>query len=124
MILVVDDEPGVVETISSALEEVGRPVATAHDGLEAFELLRHGLRPCLTILDLVMPRMNGWELRDEMLADEAMADIPVALLSALSLNEVRQLRVAAVIHKPFELDEVMLLADLHCGGPAQDSAGR
>lgn len=114
MILVVDDEPGIVEAISSVLEDEGHAVATAHDGLAALDLLRDGLRPCLTILDLMMPRMNGWELRESMLADPDLADLPVAVVSALALTEMRQLRLTAVIAKPFRLDQIVQLADRHC----------
>ncbi len=114
MILVVDDEPGIVEAISSVLEDEGHTVATAPDGLAALDLFRDGLRPCLTILDLMMPRMNGWELRESMLADPDLADLPVAVVSALALTEMRQLRLTAVIAKPFRLDQIVQLAGLHC----------
>ena len=114
MILVVDDEPALVEVISSLLEDEGHAVVGAADGLAALDLLRDGLRPCLTILDLMMPRMNGWELRDEMLADPDLAAIPVAIVSALALGEMRQLQVAAVITKPFRLEQILQLVDLHC----------
>lgn len=119
MILVVDDEPAIVEAISSVLEDEGHAVATAHDGLAALDLLRDGLRPCLTILDLMMPRMNGWELRESMLADPALADLPVAVVSALGLTEMRQLRLSAVIAKPFRLDQIVQLADRHCAPPGE-----
>jgi len=114
MILVVDDEPALVDVISSVLEDEGHAVVGAPDGLAALDLLRSGLRPCLTILDLMMPRMNGWELRDMMLADPDLADIPVAVVSALALGEMRQLRLSAVIGKPFRLEQIVQLADRHC----------
>ena len=123
MILVVDDEPGIVEAISSVLEDEGHEVATASDGLAALDLLRDGLRPCLTILDLMMPRMNGWELRDAMLSDPDLADLPVAVVSALAPSEVRQLRLTAVIAKPFRLDHIIQLADRHCDPDTEIGSG-
>jgi len=82
--------------------------------MAALDLLRDGLRPCLTILDLMMPRMNGWELRESMLADPDLADLPVAVVSALAVAEMRQLRLAGVISKPFQLEEIVQLAERHC----------
>ncbi|MGI8999041.1 MAG: response regulator [Candidatus Limnocylindria bacterium] len=114
MILLVDDEPAILEAISSVLEDEGHAVATAGDGMAALDLLRNGLRPCLTILDLMMPRMNGWELRESMLADPDLADLPVAVVSALAVAGMRQLRLAGVISKPFQLEELVQLAERHC----------
>jgi CheY-like chemotaxis protein len=114
VILVVDDEPAILEAISSILEEEGHPVASAHDGAAAYDLLRGGLRPCLAILDLMMPRMNGWELREAMLEDPDLADIPVAVVSALSVTSPAKLQLAAVIPKPFQLDQIIELAEAYC----------
>ena len=84
MILVVDDEPAMVEVIRSVLQDEGHAVATAPDGLAALEYLRDAPAPCSAILDLMMPRMNGLELRAAMLAEPSMADIPVAIVSAFA----------------------------------------
>lgn len=115
MILIVDDEPALVEAISSVLEDEGHAVTIAADGRAALGLLRDGLRPCLAILDLMMPHMDGWELRETMLADPSLADIPVAVVSALARGEMRQLRPVAVIKKPFALTQIVELANRHCG---------
>lgn len=117
MILVVDDEPSLVEAISSVLEDEGYSVTTARDGLAALHALHDGLRPCLAILDLMMPTMSGWELRAAMLADPALADIPVAIVSAFARGEMNMLRPTAIIQKPFELREIVELADRYCGSP-------
>lgn len=115
MILVVDDEPSLVEAISSILEDEGYSVATARDGLTALRALHDGLRPCLAILDLMMPTMSGWELRAAMLADPRLAEIPVAIASAFTRSDMSQLQPTAVIQKPFELSEIVELADRFCG---------
>jgi CheY-like chemotaxis protein len=115
MILVVDDEPALVEVISSVLEDEGHEVTTAPDGAAALAILLSGVRPCLTILDLMMPRMSGWELRERMLAEPELASIPVAIASAYATGELDTLQPAAVIHKPFQLEDLIELAARHCG---------
>jgi two-component system chemotaxis response regulator CheY len=117
VILVVDDEPSLVEAISSVLEDEGYSVTSAHDGIAALRALHDGLRPCLAILDLMMPAMNGWELRAAMLADPTLADIPVAIVSAFARGEMSTLQASAVLQKPFELSEIVQLADRYCGPP-------
>ena len=117
MILVVDDEPSLAEAMSSVLEDEGYAVTTAADGLAALRALNDGLRPCLAILDLMMPSMNGWELRAAMLADPSLADIPVAIVSAFARGEMSTLRPSAILQKPFELSEIVKLADRYCGAP-------
>lgn len=115
MILVVDDEPSLVEAISSVLEDEGYSVTTARDGVAALRALHDGLRPCLAILDLMMPTMSGWELRAAMLADPNLANIPVAIVSAFARGEMATLQPTAVLQKPFELREIVELADRYCG---------
>ena len=118
MILVVDDEPSLVEAISSILEDEGYSVTTAADGLAALRALNDGLRPCLAILDLMMPTMSGWELRAAMLADPSLADIPVAIVSAFARGEMSMLQPSAILQKPFELSAIVELADRYCGAPS------
>lgn len=118
MILVVDDEPSLVEAICSVLEDEGYSVTSARDGLAALRALHDGLRPCLAILDLMMPIMSGWELRAAMLADPSLADIPVAIVSAYARGEMSILQPSAILQKPFELSELVELADRYCAGSA------
>jgi len=118
VILVVDDEPSLVEAMSSILEDEGYLVTTAPDGLAALRALHDGLRPCLAILDLMMPKMSGWELRAAMLADPTLADIPVAIVSAFARGDMPSLRPNAVLQKPFELSQIVELADRYCGAPS------
>ena len=115
MILVVDDETAIAEVIGSVLEDEGYSVATATDGEEALEILRERASPpCLAILDLMMPGMNGWELRRAMLADPELSAVPVVILSAYTAGDMAGLRSVAVVQKPFQLDQIVELAALHC----------
>ncbi|MFZ0482407.1 MAG: response regulator [Desulfobacterales bacterium] len=82
LILVVDDDPDLVESISMKLESYNFRVAKAYDGVEAFEKIKEE-RPELIILDVMMPRKNGYELCDELKKDDQYKDIVVVLLTAV-----------------------------------------
>ena len=114
MILVVDDQPAIAEIIGSVLQDEGYTVATAHDGEAALAILRRGPSPCIAFLDLMMPGTNGWELRQAMLDDPALAGIPVVVVSAFAGGDMADLHAIAVLQKPFQLDDVVELAARHC----------
>ena len=81
-ILVVDDDPDLVETVAMMLESKGCEVGKAYDGIEGEESIKVR-RPDLVILDIMMPRKDGYVLCAEMKADDQMSDIPVILLTAV-----------------------------------------
>jgi DNA-binding response OmpR family regulator len=81
-ILVVDDDPDLVETLAMMLESKDCEVGRAYDGIEGEEAIRER-RPDLVILDIMMPRKDGYVLCAELKADEKTRDIPVVLLTAV-----------------------------------------
>ena len=81
-ILVVDDDPDLVETIAMMLESKGCEVGRAYDGVEGEESIKER-RPDLIILDIMMPRKDGYVLCAELKAKEDTRDIPVVLLTAV-----------------------------------------
>lgn len=81
-ILVVDDDPDLVETVSMMLESKGCEVGQAYDGVEGEEAIKER-RPDLVILDIMMPRKDGYVLCSELKANEETRDIPVVLLTAV-----------------------------------------
>ena len=83
LILVVDDDPDLVESVSMKLEGDGFRVAKAYDGVEAWERIKEE-KPQMLILDVMMPRKNGYELCDEIKNDEQYKDISVLLLTAVA----------------------------------------
>jgi CheY-like chemotaxis protein len=90
-ILVVDDDPGVRNSLRMHLEDMGYPVYLAADGDEALDLLKTSI-PDLVILDLVMPRKNGHEVLSWIRNNLDTRDLPVIILSGFQpLEEVDQL---------------------------------
>jgi two-component system response regulator MprA len=88
----------------------------AHDGEEALAALHDGLRPCLVIVDLMMPRMDGWEFRQRQLSDPQYASIPVVIMSGYpdAQKAAGTLGVRAVLTKPLNPGLLQVLADHHC----------
>lgn len=83
LILVVDDDPDLVESVSTKLESEGFQVAKAYDGVEAWDRIKDA-RPQMLILDVMMPRKNGYELCNEIKNDDKFKNITVLLLTAVA----------------------------------------
>ncbi len=81
-VLIVDDDPDMVETVGMMLESKGFEVGKAYDGVEGEASIRQR-RPDLVVLDVMMPRKNGYVLCAELKKDKATRDIPVILLTAV-----------------------------------------
>lgn len=132
-ILVVDDDPDIRESLELLLRLHGHPVITAADGEEALVRLRtEGERPCVILLDLMMPRMSGFELHAALNSDPVLADIPVVVITGaggLVGERAAALDAEEVIRKPFELATLLSVVRRHCvprrpGGPGGSRLGR
>lgn len=109
-VLLIDDDADMRDALAEILREEGFSVAAAAHGLEALEYLdKAESKPALIVLDLMMPRMDGFELRKRLLASPEHAVIPVAIMTANSrvMIEVLSPLPLAVIRKPFKI-EVLL----------------
>lgn len=80
-ILVVDDERHIVRLVEVNLTRAGYEVATAYDGIEALEKVKADT-PDMIVLDVMMPRMDGFEVLKRLQADVSTQDIPVIMLTA------------------------------------------
>jgi serine/threonine-protein kinase len=107
-VLIVDDEPATRQAMALALEAEGYRVTEAANGREALDALRCEPRPCLILLDLMMPVMDGWQFLRERMADPALAAIPVIVVSAASDDEARSVARGAAhyLHKPVTMDQL------------------
>ncbi len=81
-VLIVDDDPDLVETVGMLLESKGYEVGKAYDGIEGEEAIKKR-RPDVLVLDVMMPRKDGYKLCRELKADKSTRDIPVILLTAV-----------------------------------------
>jgi CheY-like chemotaxis protein len=81
-VVVIDDDEAVRDAIVDVLELDGYVVRSARDGVEAQRVLRAAPRPCVALVDLVMPRVDGWELVRSILAEPGLRDIPVVCCTA------------------------------------------
>lgn len=106
-ILVVDDDPNILELVSIQLTQAGYTVMKASDGFEALELLEKDV-PDLAVVDVMMPRMDGYMLTKKLRAE---ADIPVLLLTAKGELEDKEKGFLAgsddYVVKPFEPKELL-----------------
>jgi two-component system, sensor histidine kinase and response regulator len=103
-VLVVDDEPGIRESLRDLLEDEGYAVELAANGREALELLPRLPRPFGIILDLIMPVMNGVEVYQAIRADPALADVPIVVSTS---DPSRAPTDALVMRKPIDLNRLL-----------------
>ena len=110
-VLAVDDDASIVEMIRMGLEAEGMHVLSASDGAEALEVLRKE-HVDVVLLDIMMPRVDGWMALMEIRNDPATADIPVIMLTAKTQDLARILAfkqgVQQYVTKPFNLTELIV----------------
>ncbi len=116
-VLVVEDDSATRQLLATCLQLEGYSVATAANGAEGLEKMRRR-RPCLVLLDLMMPVMNGEQFRSAQLDDPALASVPVVCISAVYDAGERAARLEAVacIGKPFDVTEIVEVVRQQCGG--------
>ena len=125
-ILVVDDEPPIVRLMEFILGRQGHQMLVAVNGEEALEQVQTH-RPDLILLDIMMPRVDGYEVARTLRADPAYRDLPIIMLSAKAQEEdIRrgaQVGVNEYITKPFSPDHlVRVVGDYLQRLPAKDQA--
>ncbi|MFL5308395.1 MAG: response regulator [Polyangia bacterium] len=113
-ILVVDDDVEIRESLSDLLSDEGHRVRAAANGKEALELLRQIPAPCMILLDLMMPVMNGWQFVTEAAGDPALSAIPVWIITAAGDGHPPPPGVSGVLRKPFRLRELLDVVERHC----------
>ena len=114
-VLIVEDQADLREMMAQMLTLEGFDAETATDGVDALGKLQGtGPRPHLILLDMMMPRMDGWTFVDNQNRNPAIAAIPVVVLSALPRDRLRGVRVAAVLQKPLNFDNLLDTIRIHC----------
>src|SRR3981081_4721390 len=105
-VLLVDDQHAIRSSLQTALDGEGFAVECAANGREALDILEHW-KPCVILLDLMMPVMDGWAFRAEQ--QRSGSPVPIVLLSAAGeLGRHKEaLGAAALMPKPFDIDSVI-----------------
>jgi two-component system OmpR family response regulator len=126
-VLVVDDEPGIVDVVSMALRHHGFGVQSAATGKDALDLVRRW-HPHVMVLDVMLPDMEGFEVARRLAAEHA--GVPIVFLSArdTTADKVRGLTTGGddYVTKPFSLEELIarLRNVLRRAGVVKESSGR
>ena len=111
-VLIIDDEPGIIEIVQTNLEAEGYNVQAAENGLLGFQKIKEA-QPDLVILDVRMPEMNGWEVLEKVESDPVMAGLPIVMLTVRSEEEdfIKGLEKGAVeyVTKPFDPGHLVTL---------------
>jgi CheY-like chemotaxis protein len=112
-LLLVEDEEDLRELMSDALEREGYAVVAAGDGREALAALSNiPAPPCLVLLDLLMPGMNGWDFFAEFKARPELAHVPVVIHSSAP-NKAPE-GATRVLQKPLGLDRLLSIVQEYC----------
>jgi CheY-like chemotaxis protein len=112
-ILVVDDEEDIRDSMRQILEYEGFQVRTASNGREGLDLLEAVTEPCLILLDLMMPVMDGWEFAKVLRSDPARSDSALVVVTAF-VEKAHSIPSQGALRKPVELDALVAVAESHC----------
>src|SRR5471032_774486 len=122
LVLVVDDDPDILQTLALCLSTEGYRVLMAANGQEALDVLSRE-RPDCVLLDLMMPVMDGWQFVSEV-ETSGWRRMPLLILSAdrAVQQHSTKLRAEAYLAKPFDLDELLGKVSQLIGGPNGQAA--
>ena len=118
LVQIVEDDPSIRDAIHEVLEDHGYTLLAASNGKQALEQLRTtAVKPCLILLDVMMPVLDGWGFRAAQRGDPELSDIPVVVLTALPNGEqtARAMGAAGYLGKPVELEVLIKTIEAHCG---------
>jgi CheY-like chemotaxis protein len=124
-VLVVEDDADIRDTLRELLNLEGYQTLTASNGKEGLDLLRKVDHPCLILLDLMMPIMNGWEFLEaiEEGKGDTLTTIPIVIVSAAgdAARNVKD-KAAGFIKKPVDLDRLIQTVNRYCQATSDEQA--
>ena len=106
-----DDDEDALDLLGDLLVTHGYAIATAHDGQQALDYLRDNPRPSLILLDLMMPRMNGWEFLERKAQNDKLAALPVIIISGTEANRPANLDA---VRKAWNIENLLNLVRKRC----------
>ncbi|MCY0991240.1 response regulator [Nannocystis sp. ILAH1] len=114
-ILLVEDDADIRDAVAELLRDEGYDVHGVDNGEKALTYLHQAERePCLILLDLMMPVLDGWQVIDRLRAQDRLLALPVVVMSAAS-PKAAPADVAAFVRKPIDLDLLLGLVKRYCG---------
>ena len=108
-VLIVDDDPPIRMLLRQVFVRIGLTTREARDGMEALSCIDQAV-PSLMVLDLMMPRMNGWQVLEQLREQNLLDRVPVVVLTAVGPSRTESLGefgVRAVLNKPFEIQDLV-----------------
>jgi CheY-like chemotaxis protein len=115
VVLLVDDDADIRDLVAQALRTRQFEVALADDGAAALDWLAQHEPPCLILLDLMMPVMDGWQVLDRLQENERLAQVPVVITTAFRPEAALAARLP-ILRKPYQLRDLYAVVDRHCRG--------
>jgi CheY-like chemotaxis protein len=112
-VLVVEDDQDIREAVVEAITDRGYDVEAAENGSVAMDRMR-AHPPCIVLLDLMMPVMDGWEVVAQMDTEPALAEVPICIVSAHDKDLPRNV---CVLRKPVSLANLLQAVENYCGPP-------
>ena len=116
-LLIVEDNEALLETYKDLLELEGYEVVTAKNGQEALETLEVIKHPCLILLDMFMPIMDGWQFLDQLKlrSEDLITSLPIVICSAAGASaEEASKQVRGYIRKPADIDLLLRTVEKFC----------
>jgi CheY-like chemotaxis protein len=113
-VFVVEDDLDTRDMLGRFLELEGFHVELAANGKQALERLNAGVHPCVILLDLMMPVMDGWQFRREQVRDRDIAQIPVIVVSAAGKDRIAEIDANAYLSKPLDLEQLLERVTQYC----------
>ncbi|MDB4970923.1 MAG: response regulator receiver protein [Myxococcales bacterium] len=117
-VLVVEDDDDLREVVLQTLARNGFTVAAARDGQEALDWLASQPLPNVILLDLMMPRMSGWEFRRRQLADARLAGVPVVVMTATHTLDEAAIHADDIVRKPLSFAALVQTIKRYESAPA------
>lgn len=110
-ILIVDDDPNIVQMLSDVLSDEGYEVATATQSLRAFDRAKEA-QPDLILMDIMMPYLDGLDQIKLLSLDDDLKDIPIIVITAKvhaldGVGDLKALRIVDHLYKPFEITDLL-----------------
>jgi len=112
-ILIIEDDMAIREALRDVLEMEGYKIYSAANGKEGLAYLPMMTGPCLILLDLMMPVMNGWEVAAALRDDTILATIPVVVVTAYPAK-AKEVQARSIIRKPIDLEVLLNIVSKYC----------